>query len=604
MALSSLRIKSKILEKQMEYLTQQAIVKLGKDATQDQISAYVGATIQQFYKELGKPLFQKRMVEEGHFPFFEEYNENTKEAVTDVGILFGEIEEMGTFASDYFNYAQTEKQRVSDQVRGLTNVANDLQLLAKETSENSVYFKDSFNDKKQIEEGMNMGTSAHISTSEGIVTLARAASMNRSIKAKIRSIDGNGEFGTQHIARRTINMKGETVYTYVSEQIPNNLPEAVLDGRPDSIFEYQMVNTDKSNVTGEPKGYDFEWINGKKHGDTLRMRMVIELEKPEDVNWISIDPYHPVFSTGKVVVYSIRTSEDGFDYRGIYEDGEYVLNTSLNTTAQSYREDELFTGDNRFETSKFAGQGVWVFASRKIKYVEVVFDQHESYEELIGHTYYEEIRKSRNAMGQAIEKRTRVPSSEVPARLLQADVGEHSLVSDVKIKKAVEAFPGWRYAIGIRDINVMSYEFVNKSEFFSKRFTVDTPIEKIMLYANEKIPPSFTETVSNSQDWIQYFISVDDVNWHPISPMHHQPLKKDFPPKIYEINGKQRILDNEYSLYKGIIESNKEPLGVRLKVVLSRPIPDPKDREDEDKYRFYTPVLEDYALRIVLQEEV
>lgn len=604
MALSSLNIKSKILERQMEYLTTQAVAKLGKDATKEQVSAYVGQTIEYFYKNLGNPLLQKRYAEEGHFPFFEEYNENTKEMVEDVKILYGDIEEMGTFASDYFNYAQTEKQKVHDRIKSLANVANDLQLLAKEQTENSVYFKDSFNDKKLIEEEMNMGTAAHVSTSEGIVTLARSSSLNRSQKAKVRSIDGNGEYGTKHLARRMINKKGETVYTYLEEQIPNNNPAALIDNRPDSIFEYEMVNMDKSLVMGEPKGYDFEWLNGEKQGDTLRMKLVIELEQPEDVNWISIAPYHPVFSTGKVIVYSLRTSEDGFDYKGIYEEGEYVLNTSLNTTSQSYREDELFTGDNDFETSKFAGQGVWVFPSRKAKYIEVVFDQNEAYEELIGHTYYEEIRKSRNAVGQETEKRTRVPSSQVPARLITAEVGEHSLQDNVKIKKAVEAFPGWRYAIGIRDINIMSYEFVEKSEVFSTKFETTQPIEKIMLYANEKIPPLFTDLVSTSQDWIQYFISVDDVNWAPISPMHHQPVNDKFPPKIYEINGKQSVLDNQYGLYKGVIESKKEVTSVRLKMVLSRPVIEKKRDGDEDIYKFYTPVLEDYALRVTLKEEV
>ncbi len=39
---------------------------------------------------------------------------------------------------------------------------------------------------------------------------------------------------------------------------------------------------------------------------------MIELEKVEDINWLNINPYNPPLSKGKVTVYSIRTSEDGF----------------------------------------------------------------------------------------------------------------------------------------------------------------------------------------------------------------------------------------------------------------------------------------------------
>ncbi|WP_433957846.1 hypothetical protein [Cytobacillus horneckiae] len=88
---------------------------------------------------------------------------------------------------------------------------------------------------------------------------------------------------------------------------------------------------------------------------------------------------------------------------------------------------------------------------------------------------------------------------------------------------------GWRYAIGIRDISIMSFEFSEASEYISKPFKVDDGIKKLLLHVNEKIPESYKEKVSESNDWIQYAVSFDDIEWHRISPQHHQPVNDTFP---------------------------------------------------------------------------
>lgn len=604
-------VKSKLFEKHADYLFEKMYEQLKDTMSESEVQAIIAQAIQDYYVNLGRALFTPRKAEPGHLPFIEDYNNSVEEISKDISVLYEETEEIGSYLADYFNYAQSEKMRVKYRIRGLSGLTSDLNLIANDETDNGMYFRDSFDDSNGIESSMIMGKAAQVSTAEGIVTLSRSGTINRSNKAKIKSIQGNGEAGTEHLVRdvKTVQTDGtvKSSNAYVSQQAPNNKPEVILDGRPDTIFEYQMVNVSTTDIIDIAKGYDFDWVNGKKQGDKLRLKVVIELEDVQDINWLNINPYNPALSTGKVIVYSIRTSEDGFDYKPLYEGGSYIINSEINTTPQTYRADAIFDGSNSFTDSKFAGQGVWAFPTRKAKYVEVVLDQNESYEEKIGHTYYEKVKKSTS--GVDIGRLTRVKEADMPDNIKKAPNGRYSFDKDTDIIKETESFIGWRYAIGLRDINVMSYQFEEKSELVSKRFSivpegkkeedVTLRVSEIMLYANEKIPQSYLTQIATANDWIQYFISIDDVNWIRVSPQHHQPVSKDaFPPKIIEINGNKTDLESSFQLYKGYIESDKPVKGVRLKVVMSRPA-----GKDNLNSEFTTPILEDYALRVILKDE-
>lgn len=595
----NLTIKSEIMEKQADFLFERAYELLGEAASKEAVSAIVAETIQRYYVNLGRPLTRLRKAEPGHLPFVEEYNETIEEMAADIAILFAETESIGNHLSEYFNYAQSEKMRIKNRIQGLGGLVNDLNLIANDSTENGMYFRDSFENTNGIESDMIMGEAAQVATTEGIVTLPRSETVNRSTDARIKAVQGNGEAGTYHLMRnvKVVKEDGTSVSSgaYVSEQAPNDDASHILDGRPDTIFEYQMVNVRREDALNVAKGYDFEWAKGNKEGDRLRAKFIIELDGAQDVNWININPYHPPLSKGKVTVYSIRTSEDGFEYLPLYEGGNYVINSEINTTPQTYRADALFDGSNSFTESKFAGQGVWAFPTRKAKYAEVVLDQHESYEEQIGHTYYQKIK--RDTSGNTVGQPVRVRASEVPEHIQRSPVGKYSLDRETDIEKGIEGFVGWRYAIGVRDINIMSHQFKEKGELVSTRYETPEPIKTIMLYANEKIPQSYLEKIATGNDWIQYYISIDDVNWHRISPMHHQPVSAEgFPPKLFEINGSKTNLASSFQLHKGYLESETAVTGVRLKVIMSRPA-------ELENGASTTPIFEDYALRVVMEDQ-
>lgn len=596
-------LKSKILMLQEDYLKRKLDRELKRARTKEEADALINEFFKRYYINVGAPLMLKRYAEEGHLPFIEDYNLTIEEIYNDLSILFEEISLIGDAMAHYFNYAQNERNRIRNRIHKITSFANDLALIANDSTKNSIFFKDSFNSRELMEEKMIIGTPVEVLTEQGIITLKRVDVSNESKNATIKLLEGDGMAGTYYLAKqKNVSTDSEDYSSnaiYVSDETPNDNPSVILDGRPDTIFEYQMVNVDVETLVSTTKGYDIDWVKGKRFGDLLRLRLVIELKEPADINWININPYHPPNSVGSIKVYSIRTSLDGFEYQPLYNVDDYVLNAELNIAPQTYRADELFDGSDDMRKAKFAGQGVWSFPARKTKFVEIVLDQDQSYEELIGHTYYERIIVTVNPeTGEQIENKIRIPSSEVPSWIIKSPNGRYTIGENAGfIDKKLEVFKGWRYAIGIRDVNIMSYKYAEKSEFISKKFKADRPIRNIMLYANEKIPQEFLDVISKGNEWIKYYISFDDVNWHRISPMHHHPLGKpeDFPPKIFEFTYALTETDPSLSIYKKQIKIDKPIYEVRFKAVLERPT-------TSEQVEKLTPILEDYSLRVVLDE--
>lgn len=586
------KVVSKILESQEEYLYGKAKEKLGKAATEDELRDYVNEVIHLYYDKLGQPLFLARKAEQDQLPFLEEHQWNKSEMHEDLKILFAELDAITKYLVDYFNYAQSEQKRILSIVKGINGLVGDMQLLAEENTPNTLYIKESFTNHEQVELSMtDPENRAQISTQEGILTLRRSQSVNQSTEGKVRQIQGNGDAGTSHLVRRIRTEDNETEYVFVASQTPNDKDKALLDASPDSIFEYQMVNTPE-DFKEQGRRYDFEWAKGDKNNDMLRAKIVVQLPNAVDVNWINVNPYHPPNSTGQLLVHSIRTSEDGFDYKGLYEDGTYVLNNEINTTPESYRLEALFTGSNDYEASKFAGQGIWSFPTRKAKYIEFVFEQPGSYTELIGQEAFYKRNKNSSMW-------TRIRRQEVPNYIAEGKVGTFSLDSTTEIKKIVEATEGWRYVIGLRDINIMSYEFVETSEYVSKAFKVPEGIKEVLLYSNEKIPQTYLEKIATSNDWIQYLVSFDDITWHRVSPVHHQPVVEPFPPKILGVNGNEADLNQAFQLYRQNISMKEQPTQIRVKIIMRRP----KD-EKGSNVNMTTPIVEDYALKILTEEGI
>lgn len=168
--------------------------------------------------------------------------------------------------------------------------------------------------------------------------------------------------------------------------------------------------------------------------------------------------------------------------------------------------------------------------------------------------------------------------------------------SDEYIEKKMGVFDGWRYMVGIRDVEIRNKTYELVSDIITKKLETSSPIKKVVLYSNEIIPEEFVSLgLTNRNSWIKYYISINDTDWHQISPMHHNQIGKlDIPPKIYEINSKDSPEEKIKSINKGYINSPSKIYAVRLKITLSRP----------EGMENLTPIIEDYALKCIIEEEI
>ena len=581
------KIESKILESQRNYLLEQAKLRLGDAATKEEVSQLADEILQRYYKSIGKPLFLARNVLYGELPFVEDYENNNLEIEKDLEILFSELHIIATYLMDYFNYSNSEKERIITAVRDLNGSVSDLQMLAEEVSVNIVLISESFSNYDSMDSDLSDAESqCMIHTEGGVLTLKRTSSKDYSTSATIKHITGNGEAGTGRLVRRVNTNSEYDNYAYIYPQTPNDDEKVIIDGSADSIYEFQMINV-PDTFKAQHQYYDFEWAKGEQNNELLRIRIVVKLNKEESINWIRVNPYHPANAPGTFNVYSIRTSLDGFEYTGLYENNNYILNQSINTTPQSYRLEDLFDGSEDFSASKFAGQGIWSFPERNARYVEFVFEQPTSYKEMIGQDCF----FKRKEGGEWLQ----IPKQQVPATYDTEEYGVTKIGDNEELKKEMRVTEGWRYALGIRDIAIMGFEFAQQSEYISKPYEIEDGIERIMLFANEKIPASYKGQVSESNDFIKYFISFNDIDWYRISPQHHQPVNDEFPPKIITINTNEADLEESIQLYKTNIMLKELPKQVRLKIIMKQPTPDEKA---DATYNYTTPFVEDFALKI------
>lgn len=131
------------------------------------------------------------------------------------------------------------------------------------------------------------------------------------------------------------------------------------------------------------------------------------------------------------------------------------------------------------------------------------------------------------------------------------------VVSD-EIEVTLEAFEGVRWCIGIREIEVLSKVYHDRSMWVSRPLQTSEPIRAIRIDADEYIPNGFPK------DAVRYEISVDDgENWYPISPS--SSWDGDAPEIIY-IGGNEAVEGDPRRV--GIIEADN-PHSLRLRVILS-----------------------------------
>lgn len=252
-----------------------------------------------------------------------------------------------------------------------------------------------------------------------------------------------------------------------------------LDGNPDRPeVETYIINkpsngtlgnnadpdiTGKDNLASlgdnEPNTWiEYDRVTAYESDTPLVLDLTIVLRDISVINHIHINPIN--FGTPTPVkIKTLETSKDGKEFQSIKDEVPIADFTP---------EDE----DNNFElsaaTNKYAGEGFYSFLPRRVQYIHVVLEQSTPY---------------------AV-----------------------NTVNGVRL----------RYAIGIRDINVLGRRFKTEGSLVSTPFTSSREIRKLSLWASEN--PTEESILAD----ITHAISQDDgATWYDIQPSSRSTFQTD-----------------------------------------------------------------------------
>ena len=583
-----------LMRNKIEEMTNRLMVKLSDPSlSEEERSVIISDTVNAYFGNAISHSFTKRKLSNSSALLPHTLDDTFEEMDMDLTVLYKEILSIVDGIMVNFNYAASQKQSLVNSIKELGAVVNEYSLITQTSVPNSNVISDNFNTEKNIDKDFGSGSRAFIHTATGIATLEHKDSVNISEKGTVARIVGNGIPGNEHLivsdSMSDITNIISANSLFLSEKDAHDEAESILDKLPSTWYEYQMLGLDQETIALHEKYTDLSWAKAKKVGDRLRLKLTIKLDGINTINWININPYLPSGSSGKLTVYSISTSSDGLIYLPIYGD-TIVLNSELNTLPNTY--DPNYIANDKLANSKFTSQGVWNFPARQVQYIEIVLDQEEPYKVKVGIPVYTKIIQKTTVTRRTsttAETRLRVSETEVPIEIRNAPAGKYKLSNTEHIEKTVEEADAFRYCIGIKDVNIYQYIFATQSELVSKLYEFEKPISGVSLGVKEVIPQSIIGDIKSRNDWIKYYISTNDVEWHQISPVTHFKMgDSSIPPKAYTINRSTTLTAN---ISSGTIVAKEDIKQIRFKAVFKRG----DDSSD-------TPILEEYNLHITTKE--
>lgn len=386
----------------------------------------------------------------------------------------------------------------------------------------------------------------------------------------------------------------------------------------------------------------------------LDVRITIDLGSEQTVNWIDLIPMF-FEGIEHLKVLGIRSSQNGTRWVEIPSLNS-VANKSISRDSNSEVSEEVVKTALAPSTSAFAGRGLWVFPPMTLRYLQIdlrqpvpVIAPYQTLAAEISRTVHR--RHSANAFGKRRQSTTtqenRVVTLSYPETVLvttgAADpedatktqglsvskTGGDKLFKDASIAfaaggdfitssilRGISELIGrigagktstsetivrqwletkWdmaRYAIGIQDIGIWQYEFVQESEMVSIPFRTPGPIRSIALEVDEVVPSEFNKD-QRIASWIDYYVSVGgNTDWQPIAPVTSRVVRNlegGHVPGIIHVNA--GIPASERNPGEGYIDLDQEVDTVQFRAVLRRP----------DAFINATPALRSYRLLMTTQ---
>lgn len=535
--------------------------------------------LQRFYETIGKSTLE--IVEAWGPPYSEDHNLMMEQILNDFVMLYGEITMLTDDVKAGFDQVEVERKSFEKQMQEIESNINNLMPAAKDVSDIMV-FREDFTTMDKFDKDAVDGTVATIMTDGGILTLGHMMAEHFNEYAYIRLKNGNGFPGNSRIIRST----GQGL-KYDGEGNLHLTLSHVLDQNADTWFEYENFQLTRQ-ADDKTKRMNFTYKEGMKWAQDEYIEMeplelIVEISFPKErkLNWFTIDPYIP----------PERGSVGAKISKIVVDDGKGHI--------------QAITYEEMMEKKKG-----YLFETQNVSTITMYLRQDTHYMTNIGHVFYLDSNKD---ILKALEDLSdwagaRVYGKEVPS-VTNLGVRFHSntntieypglkygeeIPNDAERKRALYTIPkvdstmlvglesvtAKRWMIGLRDASMSCYQFADVSQYISKPFYSDAPIEELQLDANYSFPTSFAEG-----DYVEFHISIDDgQNWHRIYRKNEHI--KDTKIK-YLINSD--VPEDARLPDVGYLESLHDVHEVRVKIKLTRP-------NTKYDYNFYSPMVFDYEL--------
>ncbi|MCD7910933.1 hypothetical protein KC480_05260 [Bacillus velezensis] len=601
--MSTIKNNSEMLYTQARQLFEEAKTKFenGTIKSEPLLIQSVFNSFQEFFVSLGQPNFSPKYVSEYGPPWSEDYNDMMTEILNDLELLFREVDILGESIYTDFNHNMVQHEILNKKYEQVLNRMNDLEVFSGRNETGLEFGRDDFLNKDKIDYSRISGTPLEIV--DGAVTLPQISRVNVAEDASATIVIGNRQenkfiIGTEsngfpgnnteiHSVTDDVLTSRNYTPTFVGEENNHCDYSAVLDGSPNTWFEYEKVNVKDHDRIKVAKnlGWDYQVYENQTikwaedpDGGVLKLHIQITLPEEKVINQINCNMYTPPnYGAKTAIVKNILVS-----------DGKHIPKSIM-------------------PINKDKDQYNFHFTPVRAKVISVLFEQTNKYITDIGHIFYEKKMQvedeSEYAMDAATKKYKYAPRVEGPDIMLEdlgitvkvneasvdasypaiesngqntLSIGEivNRLTNNVDletVEMGVEKFEGFRWCIGIRDIEIYSSEYAEEGELVTYPFYFENPIDKISLDVDENIPEMFISNNEMKYDWLTYFVSIDDgATWNPITPLRQQSISEDQPPKIYTVRTVETsdlVLDSK----EAYIESEYPVYSMRLKIVGQRP---------------------------------
>jgi hypothetical protein len=427
-------------------------------------------------------------------------------------------------------------------------------------------------------------------------------------------------------ANRLDFINNGTALATTDQELLKNARRVVLDQNPDTYWQIERVvltnqeDVDPGQLDDNLK-YDFH------------VAMVIKLNDPQMINAVTLDPVQ--FSRRSYMeVTGMETSLDGQTWETVPGLHDYNFYNILTDEANRQLPERTVSAVMAPSKYSYRGRGLWVFPSREVRDIRIKMVQRtpieNPYEVLVlnQRQTVQTTKKSGSILGFGGRTKTKTktkykdieldyieslavkfgdsnPRESDTAAGVRADggfsidlpgVGNVFSSGSKTVSKSGYQLVGIesqtktdsvRYAIGIRDVGLLSAVYNNTSNYISRDFQVPSAIRQVQLRSAYDVPNSFGEG-----DWVKFYISIDGgAEWNRISPIDDPPKYIDGfrVPTTFLINSgtPEESQDDRF----GYIDTGDLANNVRVKIEISKP----SDVQG-------TPLIQTYALECLTQE--